>query len=283
MKARSSVFFTLLMGILFISSCDIGGPNNEELKSLILEAEPNLKSYSYEEGRLVSRLNMHRRVIEFFDSRSKMNSKGDVDRINRKAHFESSINSGYYLIDIFEMIPEFKSVYESQGQYSFSNNSFQGYSDLLQGPDFSATWQTVESDWNDIDRVGRVVEIIKNSDITQIEDEEISGVAYYVINVSVDSLGILDFVFDRDLKGVGNLHNDIKNYYLKAWVNKETFFIEKVEIEVFADLESPITKQDFVDSDLGPLPLDYNVLESTSSLDFKISNINKEVSVSGTE
>src|SRR3989338_6362358 len=113
MKARSSIFFTLLMGILFISSCDIGGPNNEELKSLILEAEPNLKSYSYEEGRLVSRLNMVRGFIDFFDSRSKMNSKGDVDRINRKAHFESSISSGHYVTE-FEMIPKFKRTYESQ-------------------------------------------------------------------------------------------------------------------------------------------------------------------------
>jgi len=231
--------FTII--VLFLVSGCVANMSSEELQNRLISANNNIDTYS-------GQMNMDIKMTGADSAGGAINyhleSTFSIDSPNKKMAIIGSMKmeAGGVKQDI-----DMETYIVDDYVYTKSMN----------------TWIKMQMDakmWEEQDQVEQITKLIESGSLKQLNDENLNGKSYYVMEIIPDpeELGkmVLDQQQDSRIKQMVDFENAIKSYKAKIWVNKETFVMEKSEVKTV--LEIDLNDLDPEGKKTGKLVLDYS-------------------------
>jgi len=253
MKSKLITFGILLMGILLIGcSKEL---TTEEIQNKLIQANSNLNSYSVD---MKMSMNMVTEMLgQQMNIKSDINSKGNIDRTNKKMVLKGTVK------------------YDTSGMRTEMDTETYALDNYLYTKTMNM-WMKMKLDkdiWTQQDQVSQIVELVQSGTIERLEDETIDKNPYYVIKINPDLKKVVELALQQQQQSeLLNQNMDfgdmIKSYSSTIWVNKKTFVIEKSKTDMKM-LMTPENMGKKGTTTSGEIEMD-------SSVEIKISNINKD-------
>lgn len=247
--------------LIIIASIVISGCteilSEDELKQKIINANTNMESYTAE---IQMTMNIKTSVMgNKININTITNSKGDIDRKNKKAKIKSSTES--------------KEIGLNTQTESYIDNNFV----YVKSSDVWVKMNLEDDLWTRQDQVEQVTTLMQTGTIMRLNDEKKDGKAYYLVKITPD----LKKMFEVSLKQENffakyekmNYEDMVKSYSMTIWVNKDTHIIERTRIE----MTLLITSENIGEDD--PEKVMESNIALNSIIDVTISNINKDLDI----
>lgn len=250
--------FSLIVSLISLSYGCSNQLTIEEIQSKLIQANSNFDSYSMD---MKMTMNMVTEILEQkMNIKSEINSKGDIDRINKKMVLKGTVKSEVSGMKI-EMDTE---------TYVLNNYLYTKTRNM---------WMKMKLDkdiWTQQDQISQIIELVQSGSIERLKDETIDKTSYYVIKINPDLKKIVELTLKQQQQSeLLNQNMDfgdmIKSYSSTVWVNKKTFIIEKSK----GDMEMVMTPENMGKEDIKTA----GEIKMNSVVEMSISNINKDVTV----
>lgn len=250
---KKTILLLIIVATILVSACT-ENLTEEELAQKIFEANSNMDSYTAE---MIMTMNMKTSIIgNPIDMNSITTSKGDIDRLNKKAKIKSSIKAeemginiqtDSYVIDNFIYV-------KSMGNW--------------------IKMELNEDLWTQQDQVEQVTTLMDSGIIENLGEEKLNGESYYKVKITPD----IKKMFEVSLKQENlfsnyesmNYEDMVKSYSMTIWVNKKSYIIEKTRTEM-----NLLMTSDNIGEEDPEKELESNI-EMSTIIDVIISNINEE-------
>jgi len=248
-------FGAFFFALLILSSCS--QMTSEQLQEKLISANTGLKSYSLD---MTMQMDMSTAIQgQQMTITSDMTSKGDIDRVNKKL-----VLKGITRAAIVGMKTEMDMETYVIDDYLYAKTM--------------NTWMKMKlSDdiWTEQDQISQMVALASSGSVILLEDETIDKNSYYVLQLNPDVKKIVELALKKEqqddlLNDDMNFADMIRNYQSTIWVNKDTFVIEKSKT-IMTIVMTP--------ENMGKKNLTSGDIELNYTIDVKISNINKDVTI----
>jgi len=232
--------------LVIITGCSTGfGANSSDTTNIydkIITANENIDSYS---------INMNTQVDTTMEvlgrrtnSESVVESTGDIDRKNKRIVMQGTITTG-----TSKIVTE---TYVAEGFI---------YTKIM---DVWGKTALDDSVWSFKDQVGQLLKLLRSGTI-EVEDEDQQ---FYKIKITPDQKILRELYKQQSIPRTGIDRDLMKSYSLTLWINKNTLLIQRSKIDTQMILTAEKTGVQ-----------GYSDIEITSTIDIKISNINKEFTI----
>jgi len=264
MKIKNIILGIMLAALIFAAGC-VENITNDELKAKLIEANSNLKTYSF-----VLDMDMDMAMKSSLmnaDLKAKLITDGKIDQDNKKMEMNMKMSYGGQGLN---MDMDVKAYIDGDYMYMKMFNTWIKQS-LTEG---------ASDVWDDQNQAEQMLELVESGTIERLADESKNENDYYVLKILPSQEKLAEYLM-KSQKSNNQLLADssldyskmIKSYAVTVWINKNTFVAERYTIAAKMVIDS--SDMEGVDAD----EKEQGSIEMDIKADISISDINKPISI----
>jgi len=261
-KITAFVILIPVFFLLLLEGCE-KSLSPEEMKSRIIEANKEVNSYEFDVNYTqTSYLDSERNPLKIIISTE---GHGKSDKKNKLFYIKTKSVS-----DMMEMKLDFDSE-----TYVVGDDVYTKVFDVW------GRRKASEKIWRDDDQIRKMVELIENSSLREMNDRRLQKDGFIIMRIKPDLRNLLEFMMklqgDTSNKLMGQINkvdDIIDEFAMTAWINKKTYIIEKMML----NMKATITAKDVIGG-ANQKEKENSTLTLRLEYDLEFRNINEAVKI----